>query len=41
MTLNAFVAFQRSQGVTTNGMFTDKLLAKLAAAAAAAQAGKS
>ena len=41
VTLNAFEAFQRSQGVTTNGMFTDKLLAKLAAAAAAAQAGKS
>lgn len=39
VTLNAFEAFQRSLGLTADGMFTDKVLAKLAEAAA--RAGKS
>jgi len=39
VTLNAFEAFQRSLGLTADGMFTDKVLGKLAEAAA--RAGKS
>ncbi|MFM7737383.1 MAG: peptidoglycan-binding domain-containing protein [Alphaproteobacteria bacterium] len=39
VTLNAFEAFQRTLGLTAEGMFTDKVLAKLAEAAA--RAGKS